>query len=607
MYRFMALSWNAAAPRGEATARVLVNRLKAHPRTQWHAAFNRPGLSVLHASAPSRAFHIYELANDQGVIIGKLHRGSSSLRAGTGALSSADADSIVASAGRQLVHRYWGRYIAFMVNPCGDKHIVRDPTGAVPCYRAELGNVTCLFSHIDDYLHLGPGELGINWPHVGAYLCFSRLVASETGLAGIGQLRAGECWTLTDRRVASVFHWDPARICAAEAMEEPGQALRELRSAIETSVGSWAGCYRRILLELSGGLDSSVILGCLGASDPDTEIICLNMHTEAPEGDERPFARKVAARAGRELVETVFKPHKRLAEMLVSEPLVSPMMVGLNSQAEDFRAQLASARGIEAVFTGRGGDQLFQRRRGAFIANEYVHRHGLRPELLRIAGETARLTGSAIWPVLRAVLAYRMFRRRRDPYSILRPPRFLHADAAGLIDDPRLRHPWVMAARDLPESKSQQIFDIVDTQNYFCMGTCNYADVVPALLSQPVLECVLRIPSYVLAIGGRERGLVRRAFADAVPSEVLRRTSKGEVVSFYLELLRKELPFLRELLLDGNLVKERLLDRRLLESALTENQLLRGAEVVPLLVAVKAEHWLRSPPRPAQIDLRTTA
>ena len=606
MHRFLALLWNSAETSDD-TAHLLLKRLRSNPKLYWQIAFDAPGALVLHASDAPTVLQNYELFDGCGVVLGKLYRrDTASLLSAETRLSQAETQQILGTGGRHLVDCYWGRYVAVIVASPSDKFLLRDPTGAQPCYYAELDGVTCAFSDFEDYLQLRP-QLNIDWQHVGAYLHFSRVVSRATGFRQVTQLLAGECLRMTDRRIHRCFYWSPAKICAEPRLEEPRAAALQLRNAIQTSVHAWTRGYRSILLELSGGLDSSVILACLGTVPSGPAVICLNMYTEIPEGDERSYARKAAKRAGCELVETVFRPQKSLAGMLARETLISPTLVSLKSESEDFRAELATARRIEAVFTGRGGDQLFQRRRGNFIATEYVHRHGLGSDLLPIVLATARLTRNAVWPVLSAALKYRLRKQRPSPYALLKAPSFAHAHLADLVDDDHLHHPWVLEACDLPEGKAQQIFDMVDSQNYFFMGSCPYADVVPALISQPVLECTLRIPSYVLTHGGRERGLVRHAFAADVPGEILQRTTKGDVISFYQDLVRTNRPFLREFLLDGVLVKERLLEATAVETALAEQQLVRATQVVPLLLALRAEHWLRSVPQQDADALRPTA
>ncbi|MBE0547905.1 MAG: hypothetical protein IH627_09685 [Rubrivivax sp.] len=94
-------------------------------------------------------------------------------------------------------------------------------------------------------------------------------------------------------------------------------------------------------------------------------------------------------------------------------------------------------------------------------------------------------------------------------------------------------------------------------------------ELVNPLLSQPLIELVLRIPTYVLTLGGRGRGLARRAFAQDLPPEIVSRRSKGGLQEQITTILARNLAFARQVLLDGELVRRGLIDRSRLERALS--------------------------------------
>jgi asparagine synthase (glutamine-hydrolysing) len=68
-------------------------------------------------------------------------------------------------------------------------------------------------------------------------------------------------------------------------------------------VQAWATCYRGILHNLSGGLDSSIGLSCLTSAPNVPPLTCLHYFASGPNEDERPYARLMARHAGVELVE----------------------------------------------------------------------------------------------------------------------------------------------------------------------------------------------------------------------------------------------------------------------------------------------------------------
>src|SRR5690606_21985382 len=71
--------------------------------------------------------------------------------------------------------------------------------------------------------------------------------------------------------------------------------------------------------------------------------------------------------------------------------------------------------------------------------------------------------------------------------------------------------------------------------------------------------------------GGRDRALARAAFANALPSQVFHRRSKGSFTGYSGEVYKVKLPEIRRFLLDGTLADKGMLDtgslRRLLDGA----------------------------------------
>ena len=98
----------------------------------------------------------------------------------------------------------------------------------------------------------------------------------------------------------------------------------------------------------------------------------------------------------------------------------------------------------------------------------------------------------------------------------------------------------------------------------------------------------------MLACGRRDRGLARRAFADDVPPEILKRRTKGGTGRYFNEVIGNNLDFLRAFLLDGELAHEGLIVRDRLEP------ILMGYEPIPIdhyfsfMSCVGVEAWLRS-------------
>jgi asparagine synthase (glutamine-hydrolysing) len=132
--------------------------------------------------------------------------------------------------------------------------------------------------------------------------------------------------------------------------------------------------------------------------------------------------------------------------------------------------------------------------------------------------------------------------------------------------------------------------------NFYDASTC-HRDSAPyaasPLCAQPVVELCARIPVDVHFVGGRNRGLARRAFAAEVPAPILRRQWKDRPLLHLGQVIALNLSFIREHLLGGQLVKERILDRRAVEQALSGGPTRSGAIGSEILMHLDLELWIR--------------
>jgi asparagine synthase (glutamine-hydrolysing) len=110
------------------------------------------------------------------------------------------------------------------------------------------------------------------------------------------------------------------------------------------------------------------------------------------------------------------------------------------------------------------------------------------------------------------------------------------------------------------------------------------------LWSRQTIELSAATPTYVLTNGGRTRAVARAAFRQDVPETLIARRSKGNPGSFVANLMAANRNYVREKLLDGELVKQGVLDRGRLEQALSGNP--TDVSSSELLLHLCTENWL---------------
>lgn len=526
------------------------------------------------------------------------HAQQPGLSGACGGLAAQEQAAVVRSGGASLLASHWGRYVAVVRQPSGRVFVLRDPTGALPCLLAGHHGVWVLFSDVEDVLALGMRP-SVNWPYVAALLADFALQTRETGLEQITEVQPGEVVELCGDTLARRLLWEPLRIARTAPIESPAVAARALREAARQCVHGWASRYPRILHRLSGGLDSTIVLAALRDAPAAPEVTCIHYFGSGPQEDERAFARRAAASAGCRLIEQPHEPeHVRLEAALHVARAARPYFYLYPIEHGRLEAHLAASLGATALFSGAGGDGLFYRNRAELAAADYLRMHGPRPELLRVALDAAIIERASVWSVLGTAL------RRHPRAGALsidgrerRMRRAARAEGRNARDGQprRFVHPWLEGMRRAPPGKVWQIRSIGSPLPYYDpLGRPEDAEAVQPLLSQPLIELSLRIPTYTLVSGGWDRAIARRAFAREIPHEIVRRRAKGASTAAAQRVFDTNLPFLRELLLDGVLVRERLLDRGELERTLAPRASLRDTGFIPVLLQhLATEAWLR--------------
>jgi asparagine synthase (glutamine-hydrolysing) len=568
---------HAAAARAAQASRIL-----SRASSSWQVVCSAPGMSVICRDVDSRRKCVYT-THGGGIVLGKLFRSACDDEVAT-------SETLEVRDAAELARHYWGRYVGFDADASGGHRVFRDPTAALPCFFARRHGLTIVFANLADYHALFPAPLSVNWYHLSKFLCVDRTISADTGFVELAQVLGGECITLRENATSRAFFWSPAEVYERGVIDDLDAATAQLADTTRRCIRSWGGCYDKVLHQLSGGLDSAIVLSCLPADR--TEVLCLNSRTETLESNEAKLARLAARMHGRELIEVNDSWTSRpLETMLLASEIASPAQAIAQAESELLRQRLIAEQGVQALFTGQGGDHLFQRRRDPVVASEFIELHGLDPKVLTLIAQNARMTNHSVWAVARACVQHGIFHRHWEPYPTLRSTALLTDAGVALLADGTLDHPWLSEAGRLPIAKRKQLYDVIDCQTLHAIGH-QPADLVHPLISQPLIECTLRIPTYILSLGGIDRGLARQAFAEELPAQIFERQTKGRYTSFWQNLVCENLSFVREMLLDGELVRGGVLSRTKAEAALSGAALLRGTHLLPLIQAVFAEAWI---------------
>jgi asparagine synthase (glutamine-hydrolysing) len=439
-----------------------------------------------------------------------------------------------------------------------------------------------------------------NWHYLAAFIYSSQLQIRECAYKEIKEVLSGDCLVMSGLAVRQSVIWDPRDICRQRQIVRYDEAVTELREVAQTCIDAWAAIYNPVLHSLSGGFDSAVVLGCLSHSSSKPRITCVNQYAREHDEDERRYARLAADRAQVRLVELDMASVTNCFDtrLLAAPRMPKPSGLILSRLLEiQTINQLAAGIGSRTLWTGQGGDHIFLQTTAMTSAGDYLATRGCGRGLVAAIRDAALLSRQPYWAVLKAACAAAFKRGGRGSSPSRAPARtsfFLDPAALPERVDEYVAHPWASPATDVPGGKQAQIRVLSEVLNrHRPLPGLELAPQHHPLLSQPLMEMCLQIPTYLLVEGGRERALAREAFADRIPTEIIQRRDKGSVIGHAIEMIRRGETFIRELLLNGVLAEAGIIRPDELEPYLDGSPFDEDV-FLPFVACLAAEVWTRT-------------
>ncbi len=529
------------------------------------------------------------LGDDGGLVLGPLFRRGADAGEPIGQLNRDLELSWLCSSGTALVDHFWGPYLAFLADRERDRLIVmRDPSGAKPCFAFERAEVRVFATHPSDVL----SSVDVDQVRLAGFLCHPRLSLARAGVTDVEEVVPGEIWRTGRIEEARVQAWVPfGRVRPRNS----DVIASDIKAAVETAAAAFTSGHSRVLHRLSGGLDSSIVLAALAAAKRvrGFDLTSINeFSSDVPEGDERVLARLTAGRFQTELVEIAFTPRPLAEAQAPSAWSPTPGFMALNTGALSFIESMSAHSGA-LLTSGQGGDHVFQRNRTLHLGSDAARRGQLSFDL---AMALARMSGVSVWKLMWRAGRHAMpFGRLREA-AYVAPASIANQDLAVQAIGEHFQHPWLEGWRRASPGEVLRALHVLEATHYHAPSVLHEAFTpAPILVSQPVMEACLSAPTYVMA-PGVERGLVRMAYAEDLPPEVLSRTTKGETTRFFVSQLEAQWPALREMLLGGLLIQQAAAEPARIESLLAANRVPDLAASADIMTCVAAELWLRSLP-----------
>lgn len=487
-----------------------------------------------------------------------------------------------------LLAHYWGDYllIEVMRGTPGAVRILRSPSGGLACLHAIDNGQGFITSDIAVATNAGLCDRRIDWDYIVQALNFTRLQTPRTGLAGVSELLPGCALHVAANDARPSQAWSPwDHVSTPVRFRDPTEAARSVRDAVRATVEAWATLDRRLLLELSGGLDSSIVGACL--SKTEAHVTCCNLTSPHSGTDERQYARLISDQLGTRLHTLTVHADAARIEFAPPADAATPGM-GISQQVVDAALfQAALDHTPTSFISGAGGDTVFCYLGNASPAADAFRERGIASGL-RTVGDLSTLYDCPL-PKAARLTARKMLRGPRPT----RPADHTYlAQSAALPPD--LPHPWLNAPDSAYIGDVERIGALVGTQGYLGGMTRNRRwPMRYPLLSQLVVETCLRVPTWMWIRTGRNRAIARDAFADLLPHDILHRRSKGTYVTLAGALYAGHKHAMLAFLESGHLGAHGLLDIDALRTTVQSDAPAKDTSFFRIFDLCMIENWIR--------------
>lgn len=454
----------------------------------------------------------------------------------------------------------------------------RDQTGIKPLYFVNEAGRLAFASEMKCLLALPGLKREVDLQSLFHYLTLLYVPDSPSILKQIKRLPPGHSFTfdLKSRRFETHRYWQPVFKEGATRSAEDSVAM--IREELRSAVARWTLSDVPIACSLSGGIDSSSIVGLLAESGyPRTKTYSLGFAGECgKEWNETALAREVAEKWGTDHHEFILEPEDLLDDLIqMVWHLDEPYAGGLPSWYV-FREM---SRDVKVGMTGTGGDELF----GNYGKAARYERRRLVQACLRVRSKSPELASEcakALRPLAKLTNAF------PSSWSVLGKGRGL-SQLPDLLQTPFGQHYYALDDYFSDEQKRSLIMQLNDGELestrsflqglYDGSGTSDLRNGLAAVdfrtqlaeeflfmtdrfsmahslearvpfLDQQLIERVFSIPPALRADPLAPKRLLKQAVADLLPSNLLTAPKRGFVIPVETWLRNQLRPLVESLL-----------------------------------------------------------
>ncbi len=532
---------------------------------------------------------ILPLCNKHGVFIGRMFNRDDYLPA---SFKSSDTHALIQNP-PLLLKKWWGRYVGSLYNPQTQVlTLMRDPQGLSTLFYTINQNGIIFSSDLALLYDAMQKKPSINLHYFAEYVTNKNFASSRTPFVGIQELLPGQGLTVQANGDYNYeILWDVSALKGSFINDEEA-FQEELRHTLKSSLKAWTRESSGICLELSGGLDSSSLLILLRDIFPESNtIIGVNyFDSKVASANEKEYAQEVADLCNVPLHFIDWQNSQLLDPLPPSWRPNKPntFLIYYNTSQQLF--DLATQYNCSEIMNGQGGDHVFVAPLPIDSLADYWLDNGF-GDITKLMNELRNINRMPLWILMRTMIAsiahyycntkkkiilntsfldpsFAQSYKEQEFYLIKKLKRFYPAKIKQIES---LFHAAAYADRN------QRIFDVTMTH---------------PLLSQPLVELGLRIPTYQSFRNGYDRIFLRKAISRIKQPKALWRNRKGETTSSVIKLYAHNAAKIHDTLLQGRLVRDGLVNKKWLQEQMLKIRHGKADNLWSITHLLTAQMWL---------------
>lgn len=418
----------------------------------------------------------------------------------------------------------------------GRVYLARDRVGIKPLYYSTVDRAVAWASELKALERfLGPAQLRTDSSAAYDFLTYLYVPSPKTLYSGVYKLEPAHYLEISVRNCSIAVHryWSLRIESSDVGMPE---AIECLRDKIGKAVRSQLCSDVPVGFFLSGGMDSSVVVCEAARATADVHTYAIGF--EDAEHDETAHAARVAKWFGTRHDMRILE-RRRIPSMLgklrewFDEPFAD------TSAFPSYLVSEFARESCKVVLTGDGGDEIF----GGYTWYGRFQRHiddaalvprRMLPALARIRRRYRRSLAGRLANRLELGALDDLELHARLLGGLLKDEKRVYAAELGIAPD--YDDYWHFRRHYRPELPTFTRLQYLDFHTYLPDDILTKVDRVSMavslearvpLLATDVVEFVFSLPEAVRLPGGREKGLLKRAYAEFLPIETVDRGKRG--------------------------------------------------------------------------------